>query len=135
MITINLQPRSVLGAANRLAVALVVVLVGTVLAAPPGFEPYKGARSLCSHHVAGDKMHISWSSWATKDDLAVVVASYEKAIGKQAGTGDKGERTFSDDKDFRLAIYAATAVDDFPRCTEKPKPGEQTIVLISQATR
>lgn len=119
----------------RLAAALVVVLVGTALADPTGFEPYKGARNLCSEHVVGNTMHITWSSWATKDDLASVVASYEKAIGKNAGTGDKGERTFSGDKDFRLAIYPAAKLDDFPHCNEKPKAGEKTIVLISQAIR
>jgi hypothetical protein len=103
----------------------------------PGFEPYKGARQLCSEHVSGGKgsMHITWTSWATKDDLATVVAHYEKAHGKKAGTGDKGERTFSDDKNLRLSIYPATKNDDFPKCGKKPEAGEKTVVLISQAIR
>ena len=121
----------------RFALCAILVLASMDAMAddPKGFEPYKGARNLCSEHVTGNTMHIRWTSWATRDDVATVVAHYEKAIGKKAETGDKGERTFSDGKDLRIAIYPATKNDGFPSCSKKPEAGEKTVVLISRAIR
>jgi hypothetical protein len=100
-----------------------------------GFEPYKGARNLCSEHVSGNTMHITWTSWATKDDVATVVAHYEKATGVKPATGDKGERTFSDGKNLRLSVYPTSKHDSFPTCSTRPAGDEKTIVLISKAIR
>jgi hypothetical protein len=115
---------------------LILCLASAALAAPSVDLPtYSGARSLCSEHVTGNTMHISWTSVATKDDLAKVVAFYEKSLGKKAGTGDKGERTFEVDKDRNVAIYPVAKNDDFPHCATKPSKTEKTVILSSHAIR
>jgi hypothetical protein len=114
--------------------ALLLLLIPTVAFAD-AYPPPKGARNLCSEHVIGNTMHIAWTSWASKDDVAKVVADYEKSLAMKAKAGDKGEHEFSDGKNLRLAIYPAAKVDDFPHCATKPAAGEKTIVLISQAIR
>lgn len=125
----------------RFTLQTVVLLAsGFAMANPPavqksGFEPYPSARNLCSEHVAGNSMHLAWTSWATKDELAAVVAHYEKATGQKAGTGERGERTFTDGKDLRLSVYPASKHDAFPKCDKKPAADEKTVVLISQAIR
>lgn len=121
----------------RLALCPLLLAAGLAMANPPatpksGFEPYAGARNLCSEHVTANAMHLTWSSWATKDEVAVVVAHYERATGQKAGTG---ERTLSDGKDLRLSVFPASKHDAFPKCDKKPAADEKTVVLISQAIR
>ena len=72
---------------------LILCPSSAALGAPGEAPSYRGARVLCSEHIVGNLAHISWTSIATKDDVATVVAFYEKSLGKKAGTGDKGERT------------------------------------------
>ncbi|MBL8921311.1 MAG: hypothetical protein JNJ54_20800 [Myxococcaceae bacterium] len=125
----------------RLAHCTVLLLTsGFAMATPPverktGFEPYPGARNLCSEHVTANAMHLRWTSWATKDDVKAVVAHYEKATGQKAGTGERGERTFTDGKDLRLSVYPASKHDEFPKCDQRPTADEKVVVLISQAIR
>jgi hypothetical protein len=112
----------------------ILLFTTSVATAGKGFEPYKNARNLCSEHITGNSMHVHWTTWATKDDLATVVAHYEKVIGRKAETGSKGDRNFSDGKD-RLMIYSADNNDKFPSCGKSPEAGEKTVVLISKAIR
>jgi hypothetical protein len=123
----------------RLAPLLLLLASATAMADPKdpkaGFASYKGARMLCNEHISGNTMHITWSSWATKDDIATVVAHYEKVIGAKATRGSEGEYKFSDGKDLRLSVYPADKNDSFPKCATKPDKTEKTIVLISNAAR
>ncbi|MBX3157804.1 MAG: hypothetical protein KF773_17680 [Deltaproteobacteria bacterium] len=122
----------------RIAFLLLLLASATAMADTPaakGFDPYKGARMLCKEHVSGKAMHVVWTSWATKDDVATVAAHYEKATGGKPQKGDQGELRFSDDKDLRLQVYPAEKNDSFPKCATKPAAGERTVVLISQAIR
>jgi hypothetical protein len=118
----------------RMLSVVFVALLSTVAAAEPGFPEYPQARLLCSEHVTGNRMHITWKTHATADDVAKVVAFYEKATKTKAGTGDLKERTFKDG-DRHLSIYAATDNDKFPKCATKPKAGEKTVILYSSAAR
>ena len=120
----------------KLALVLVAV-AGSLAAATPstGFQPYKAARRLCNEHVAGTTMHIEWSSYASKDSVATIAASYEKATGRKATTGAKGERSLEWDSNHKLDIYPATRNDEFPHCSEKPRPGESSVILMSNVIR
>jgi hypothetical protein len=117
--------------------AFVALLVSSVAVADSkdGFETYKGARQLCSEHVAAKDMHIQWASYATTDDVAKVIASYEKSTGKKAAKQAKGNVTIEKDKGYVLSIYAAKDVDKFPTCATKPTADEKTVILISQGIK
>ncbi len=101
----------------------------------PGFESYKPAHQLCNEHVAGKAMHIEWTSWATTDDTAKVIAFYEKSTGKKATKQVKGNVTIEKDKGYVLSIYPAKQNDQFPSCATKPTADDKTVVLISQGIR
>jgi hypothetical protein len=119
----------------RIGCVIFLGLLSTVAVADaPAFPEYPQARLLCSEHVSGNSMHITWRTHASTDDVAKVVAFYEKASKTKAGTGDKKERTFRDG-DRHLSIYAATDNDKFPKCATKPKAGEKTVILYSSAAR
>jgi hypothetical protein len=114
-----------------------IVLVGllsTVALAETTFAEYPQARLLCNEHITGKSMHITWKTHATTDDIAKVVAFYEKVTKSKAGTGDQKERTFKDG-DRHLSIYPATDNDKFPKCQTTPKAGEKTVILYSSAAR
>ena len=111
-----------------------LVLLSSVAAAEPKHPDYPKARSLCNEHVTGNTMHILWKSSATAAALAKVVAHYEKLLKVKAGTGDRGERSFKDGE-HHLSIFPAANAGKFPSCSTKPKSGEQTVILRSQALR
>jgi len=120
-----------------LRIAVFVVSCCALAGAAPSadFEPYRGARKLCAEHVTGNSMHITWSTHATSDDLNKVVAFYEQTLGRKAGTGARGERTFEAKPDRSLSIYPAARHADFPHCETKPKAAEKTVILVSRAIR
>jgi len=100
------------------------------------FAAYPEARKLCQEHVAGTTMHITWASYATRDELARVVAFYEKDQGKKAETGPQGELTIhapARDRDV-ITVFPVEKAGDFPSCAEKPGRGERTVILVSSAT-
>jgi hypothetical protein len=103
---------------------------------PKAYTAYPGSRQLCYQHISGNKMHIMWSSHATKDALAKVVEHYEKGLGKKAAKADAhGARLIEVDADRHVTIYPVASNDKLPSCETKPKAGEQTIVMISTAAR
>jgi hypothetical protein len=106
-------------------------------AAPPPFERYPDTRLLCSEHVTGNNMHITWQTYASKDDMAKVVAFYEKSTKQKPGKGDKGEVSFdgADPANDKMSIYPAAKNNDFPSCATKPAAGEKTVIMISKAIR
>jgi hypothetical protein len=101
------------------------------------FVAYPAARPLCSEHVAGNAMHISWMSFASRDPVARVVAFYEKDLGTKADAQSPGELTLRarERSDDVITIYAADAAGTHPSCSAKPVKGEQTVILVSSATR
>jgi len=103
---------------------------------PQGFAAYPGSRQLCTQHINGGKggMHIMWSSHATKDALAKVVAHYEKALAAKATAEDDGAKSIKVG-DRHVTIYPVASNDKLPHCETKPKTGEQTIVMLSTASR
>ena len=40
-----------------------------------------------------------------------------------------------EDGDHHMSIYPASKNDEFPACNTKPKAGETTVILMSQAIR
>jgi hypothetical protein len=128
--------------ARPAAIAVSAVILGSlglglVAAAPSaGFAAYKDARQLCSEHVAGSGMHITWSSYASKDPVDTIVRHYEKTTGRKATpAGSRGERSLAWDKDHMLEIYPASRNDAFPHCDKKPASGELSVILMSSAAR
>ena len=116
--------------------ALLLASVTLVSATPrAGFGSYRDARLLCSEHVSGTGMHITWSSYATKDSVATVVAHYEKTSGRKATKDADGSFRLEWDDDHKLDIYPAASNDKFPHCDKKPAKGEQTVILLSSAAR
>lgn len=117
-------------------VAALTVLAADVVATPrAGFASYRAARLLCAEHVTGTSMHVMWSSYASKDDVATIAAHYEKTTGRKATTGARGERHLEWDADHKLDIYPAARNDDFPHCAKKPARGERSVILMSSVAR
>ncbi|MEO8705245.1 MAG: hypothetical protein ABI867_34705 [Kofleriaceae bacterium] len=86
--------------------------------------------------MSGTTMHITWSSYASKDSVATIVAHYETTTGRKATpAGANGERTLEWDKDRKLEVYPASKNDAFPSCGKKPTTGEQSVILMSSAAR
>lgn len=122
------------------ALLLIAVLAGAALAdapkeVPKAYTSYPGSRQLCYQHITGNTMHIMWSTHATKDSLAKVLAHYEKALGKKATAQDHGAKRIEVDADRHLTIYPVASEGKLPHCDTKPKAGEQTIVMLSTAAR
>lgn len=97
------------------------------------FTAYQGARELCSQHVTGATMHILWRAYVTVDATMDVIAFYVKAedkeqleLGEHSLTLRRGDKV--------LSIHAASA-RDYPRCGADPRPGEKTVIIVSQAIR
>ena len=102
---------------------------------PKGFASYPGSRELCRQHVTGDKMHIIWSSHASRDELAKVVAYYEKTLGKKAKAEANGAKAIHADANRHVTIYPVASEGKLPTCTKKSMAGEKTIVMLSHAIR
>lgn len=120
----------------RIVGAVLLVLVATVEAGPDtALTPFPKARLLCSQHVTGNTMHITWTSHASEHNVDLIVRHYEKATKRVATRGAKGEMTLAWDRDTVLSVYPATKNDDFPHCETKPKAGEKSVILISRAAR
>lgn len=125
-------------------IALVLPLLALSLAAEGkagerwfSFAAYPGARPLCNEHIVGNTMHISWMSFATKDELKKVVAFYEKDQGAKAEPSENGEQEIHAParNDDIVAMFPADQADHFPSCSEKPARGEKTVILVSSAAR
>jgi hypothetical protein len=116
----------------RIAIALLGM---TALAEADGFGPYPRARLLCSQHVTGKTMHITWTSHASSDSAEAIVKHYEKTTKRKATRGDKGEWNLAWDDNHKVAIYPVTKNDAFPHCDVKPTGGEKAVILISRAAR
>lgn len=101
-----------------------------------GFAPYPGARQLCDQvvmeQISLHAMEIHWHSYATADDMAKVVAFYEKQVKDVEKSSDSV--TFRLDKDTTLSVHPATS-SAYPKCDSKPKSGEKTVIVASHATR
>ena len=118
-------------------------LVAALLAVAPlaeatpraGFASYPGSRLLCSQHVSGNTMHITWSTHGSKDTVDAIVKHYEKTTKRIAKPGSKGEQVLAWDADHQLAVYPAKRVDEFPHCDTKPTRGERSVLLFSNAAR
>ncbi len=125
------------------ALLVIALLVGTASAeenarddgTPKGFATYPGSRELCRQHVSGNKMHIIWSSHASRDELAKVVAFYEKALGKKAKAEANGAKAIQADANRHVTIYPVASEGRLPTCTKKSMAGEKTIVMLSHAIR
>ena len=102
-----------------------------------GFAPYPGARKLCDQTVMSQhstvEMEIHWRSYATTDAKAKVVAFYEKTMVKDVDKNSDSV-TFRLDKDTTMSVHAATAAA-YPKCDTKPKSSENTVIVVSHATR
>jgi hypothetical protein len=119
------------------ALLVVAALSGVAVAddAPKGYAPYPKSRELCNEHVSGNTMHIIWSSHATVETLTRVVAHYEKALGKKATDDANGGKMIDVDGNRHVTIYPAGKNDKYPSCSKKPKAGEATVVMLSNAIR
>lgn len=123
------------------AFALLVLAISSLNAqydqtAPPdntgwfGFAAYPGTRKLCTESVlATSGKEILWRSFATKDDLNRVAAFYSK---KDSATQEKrdGSIELRHGDDLILSTHPASA--DYPKCNQKARTGEKTVIVVSQ---
>jgi hypothetical protein len=93
------------------------------------FAAYPGARRLCSQHVTGDSMHISWTAYVTTDRHPKVIAFYVKRHG---GTRDGEALRLEGQGGTRLSVHPATATG-YPTCDVKPAKSDNTVIIVSQA--
>ena len=104
------------------------------------YPSYPGARALTDGRVYGsppESVHISWTTTATADSPATVVAHYERVLGQRATTDGKSW-SFSVKKDDgsswvsrTLEIIPAAVAKDFPGGDVPPAAGERTVMLSS----
>jgi hypothetical protein len=101
-----------------------------------GFTPYPGARKLCEQAVDGwsstGPVGFVWRSYATRDATAQVIAFYAKAEGRNAEVEGKSLIVRRGQKKVErvLSVHAASATD-YPSCDSKPRPGEKTVIIVS----
>ena len=118
-----------------LALGLVVATGGAAPAAPAAeekwldFAAYPGARKLCSQHVTGNTMHISWTGYATTDPHRKVIDFYVKRHG---GKPEGDTLRISGSKGARLSVHPAQATG-YPTCEVKPAKRDKTVIIVSQA--
>lgn len=120
---------------RAVAVGVFAAACAVTAQVPAGFEPYQGARLLCSGHVSGSGLHVTWQSYATRDRVEAVIGHYEKTTGRKATTLPGGERQIEWNDDHKLAVYPAAEHDRLPYCASAPAPEEHTVILISTAAR
>lgn len=97
-----------------------------------GFAVYPGTRELCTESVLSTNgAEILWRSFATKADLNRVAVFYSK---RDSAPQEKrnGSIELRHGDDFILSIHAASA--DYPKCNQKARAGEKTVIVVSQRT-
>jgi len=96
---------------------------------------YPGSTRLCDEHVAGEKMHIQWKSFASGDSVAAVTDFFEKKLGAASTPEEHASRKIVSPKNslVTITIYPKQSEGNFPSCSKKPDPSAKTILLISQA--
>lgn len=127
--------KSLLAVALSSALAVMAVEGITADLSFENIPQYPGATRLCDEHVAGEKMHIQWKSFASGDSVAVVAEFFEKKLGTQAVGGEHASRKIAPpgNAGLILTIYPKQSEEKFPSCAQKPGPSAKTILLISQA--
>ena len=98
--------------------------------APHMREP-PNARPLCSAHVTGTTMHITWSSYALRQTVDEARAFYA-AIGVTF-TRASGAWSYAAREETRLSLHAVN--DEYPTCAERPREGELSVLVRSRAAR
>lgn len=102
------------------------------------FDAYPGARPLCNEHLTGAPsangpgMHLSWQSYATRDDLATVSAFYREHHAGFIESAKDAPLTLAADADTKLSLHA---LGEHPTCSVPPTVSEKTIIVVSRATR
>ena len=102
-----------------------------------GFDALPDARPLCDEHVmaapgappSGDTepiREIHWLSFATTSSPRDVASFYASK-----GTPLDADQTHHLGR-FVLSVHSVTDTTH-PSCAEKPKPGEQSVIVVSQA--
>lgn len=118
---------------RKLLVLFLLCLSGAVGAAGKWaneFPPYPGASTLGAQHVNSMSGHVLWSAYATTDEPLKVRAFY--AGHYRNGSGNDQGYTFRVGKK-RLSIYPADSTA-YPALEHKPRPGERTVIIVSQFT-
>lgn len=97
------------------------------------FPSYRGAKLLCQEHVMAAGAEIHWRTFAVADEVAAVVAFYEKALGTKAERDDKGgfRLRATPAASSVLTVYAPARADTYPHCGEKPAAGDRAVILVS----
>jgi hypothetical protein len=124
-------------------VAFLFLIAGSVvthsaLAQPTfHFPPYPGAKHICSQHISGIPMHISWSSSGTPEQREKVIDFYKEVARKT-----KGVVFVKKAKDFTLrspdgytAVSVHVARGDHPKCDKEPPAGDRTVIIHSTSTK
>jgi hypothetical protein len=96
------------------------------------FEAYPGARKVCSQHVMGNSMEISWTMYATRDATVQVRAYYQRQQPRLVDTtgGDFMVRS------GKIDVLSVNAKGDwYPTCESRPLANETTVLVVSHATR
>jgi hypothetical protein len=124
---------------TKRSVLLVVAACATAMASDKGmfydFPSYAGTHLLCQEHVLAKGMEIHWRSFGAGDEVAKVVAFYEKATGKKAEGDANGGFTVRASENAVLTVYAPAKVEAYPHCSERPGKNDRAVILVSTATR
>lgn len=115
-------------------------VAGTTPAEPPKwlseFPSYEGASKVCSGHVTGSaqgrRLEIAFSTYATPDHPAAVVAFYAAGRDIEVKPGAATLSVASADGRRHVSIHPVD--DSYPDCGVKPPKGTQTVFIVSEAT-
>lgn len=126
--------------AVTMVIAVIAVAAGATAATTDrwfSFSAYPGAQELCSEHVSGKGMHISWRSFATADELSTAVAFYEKDQGRKATVGSDGSASIhaAARADDIVTLAAADRRQRLPHCGAELPGGTKTVIVVSSAVR
>ncbi len=110
---------------------------GAVSVSPLGadvdFERYPNAELVCSQHVSGNTMHITWQLYATSDALDEVTRFYRRNHDGSVIDLSLGYFMLRAPNGHDLSLHAKG--DKHPTCDVEPDASHVTVIIDSRATR
>jgi hypothetical protein len=96
--------------------------------APDALPP--NARQLCSEHVTGTTMHITWTSYALRETVDEARAFFTRRGVPFVMT--EGMWLYSPPPRDRMSLHAADG--SYPSCANRPNSSEKSVLIRSRST-
>jgi hypothetical protein len=88
------------------------------------------ARQLCSEHVTGTTMHITWTSYALRETVDEARAFFTRRGAQFVMT--EGMWLYAPTPRDRMSLHAANG--SYPSCSTRPNSSEKSVLIRSRST-